>query len=31
LQKKYKIRVKGEPEPEEDGEEGDAGKQGVLA
>jgi|TARA_B110000967_G_scaffold191323_1_gene216874 prefoldin subunit 2 len=30
LQKKYKIRVKGEPDPEED-EDGDAGKQGVLA
>ena len=30
LQKKYKIRVKGEPDPEED-DDGDAGKQGVLA
>ena len=32
MQKKYKIRVKGEPEPKDDeGEGDDSGKQGVLA
>lgn len=32
MQKKYKIRVKGEPEPtEEEGVRGGGGQQGVLA
>ena len=31
LQKKYKIRVRGEEAPEDEENDGEAGKQGVLA